>query len=211
MTLNLILPGQACAEGRGDGISLIRELRKRENTRDLPIVVVSVKADDGRNELNGGAFGILDWLDNPIDEARLIAAVKQAVLQSARSHPENRGAGSKPHILHVEDDPDVLQVVSAILKDDANVSYAANIHDAKQMLKQETYDLVILDLALPDGSGLDLLLLLNRQTTSIPVVMFSAYEVGIEVARNLAAALVKSRTSNQELLDTIKSLIRHND
>ena len=204
MTLDLILPGQ-------DGISLIRELREQEHTRDLPIVVVSIKADDGRNELNGGAFGIIDWLDKPIDEVRLIAAVKQAVLQSARSHPENRDAGSKPRILHVEDDPDVLQVVSAILKDDATVSYAANLHDAKQLLKQETYDLVILDLALPDGSGLDLLPLLNRQTTSIPVVIFSAYEVGIEVARNVAATLVKSRTSNQELLDTIKSLIRHSD
>ena len=211
MTLDLILLGQACAEGRSDGISLIRELREQEHTRDLPIVVVSIKADDGRNELNGGAFGIIDWLDKPIDEARLIAAVQQAVLQSVRSHPGNRGAGSKPRILHIEDDTDVLQIVSAMLKDDATVSYAANLHDAKQMLKQETYDLVILDLALPDGSGVDLLPLLNRQTTSIPVVIFSAYEVGIEFARNVAAALVKSRTSNQELLDTIKSLIRHSD
>ena len=211
MTLDLILPGQACAEGRGDGISLIRELRKREHTRDLPIIVVSVKADDRRNELNGGAFGIIDWLDKPIDEARLIAAVQQAVLQSVRSHPGNRGSGSKPRILHVEDAPDLLQVVSAILKDDADVSSATNLHDAKQMLNQETYDLVILDLALPDGSGLDLLPLLNRQITSIPVVIFSAYEVDIEVARNVAATLVKSRTSNQELLDTIKLLIRHSD
>src|SRR5436305_2497788 len=50
MTLDLMLPDQ-------DGISLIRELRADAETSRLPIVVVSVRAGDGRTELNGGALG----------------------------------------------------------------------------------------------------------------------------------------------------------
>ncbi len=48
MTLDLILPGQ-------NGVSLIRELRSEARARDLPIVVVSAKANEGREELNGSS------------------------------------------------------------------------------------------------------------------------------------------------------------
>jgi hypothetical protein len=45
----------------------------------------------------------------------------------------------------------------------------------------------------------------------VPVVVFSAQEVGIETAQDVAAVLVKSRTSNQKLLETIKSLTKHSN
>ncbi len=61
MTLDLILPGQ-------DGISMVRELRATEAYRALPIIVVSVKAQAGKLDLNGGAVDIVDWLDKPIDQ-----------------------------------------------------------------------------------------------------------------------------------------------
>jgi DNA-binding response OmpR family regulator len=80
MTLDLRLPDQ-------DGISLIRELRSQERTRALPIVVVSVKASEGKKELNGEAFLVMDWIDKPIDHSRLIRAVREAVALSP-------GAGS---------------------------------------------------------------------------------------------------------------------
>src|SRR4051794_21178768 len=91
MTVDLTLPGQ-------DGISLIRELRAEPATSRLPIVVVSVRAREGRTELDGGALGVVDWLAKPIDEGLLLAAVRRAV----------RGApAGKARILHVEDDPDL--------------------------------------------------------------------------------------------------------
>ncbi|MBD2743877.1 PAS domain S-box protein [Coleofasciculus sp. FACHB-1120] len=192
MTVDLALPGQ-------DGISLIRELREDENTQSLPIVVVSAKAQQGREQLSGGGLPVIDWLDKPIDQARLMAAVRQAVRQNS---------DSKPHILYVEDDPDLTQVVSTILQNIAEMDSAKNLHEARHKLSSKTFDLVILDLSLPDGSGLELLADLNNQTfSSIPAVIFSANTVGMEAAHHVAAALVKSRTSNQQLLETIKSLI----
>ena len=61
-----------------------------------------------------------------------------------------------------------------------------------------------MDLALPDGSGLDLLTLLGNLTPPTPVLIFSAHEVDGEVAGRAASVLVKSQTSNRELLETIR-------
>jgi PAS domain S-box-containing protein len=72
LTLDLRLPDQ-------DGVELIHELGAREATRRLPIIVVSVRAEEGRAELNGGALEVVDWLVKPIDEERLRRAMERAV------------------------------------------------------------------------------------------------------------------------------------
>ncbi|MBI4789941.1 MAG: PAS domain S-box protein [Chloroflexi bacterium] len=192
MTLDLQLPDQ-------DGISLTRELREQERTRNLPIVVVSVTAENGKAELNGDAFRMVDWIEKPIDQRRLIAAVSEAV---------TRYNDHKPRFLHVEDDPDVLEVVSTILDQVAEVERVPNLRAAQQRLAEQNFDLIILDLNLPDGSGLELLPML-RDHAATPVVIFSAEEVGRDIAQQVAAALVKSRTSNEKLLETIKAFVKN--
>ena len=191
MTLDLVLPDQ-------DGIALIRELRRDEATCRLPIVVVSVRADEGRTELNGGAVGVVDWLVKPIDEDRLIAAMDRAVRA-----PLGRGA----RILHVEDDPDLQRVVAAIVEGDALVEQATDLAAARERLTRERFDLVILDLALPDGSGLELLSLLGHRDPPTPVLIFSAHEVDPAVAGRVASVLIKSQTSNHELMEQIRAAL----
>jgi DNA-binding response OmpR family regulator/anti-sigma regulatory factor (Ser/Thr protein kinase) len=191
MTVDLTLPDQ-------DGISLIRALRAEADTRRLPIVVVSVRAREGRMELNGGALGVVDWLAKPIDELQLLAAVRRAV----------RGTlAGKARILHVEDDPDLQRVVAAIIAGETEVEAASTLAEARYCLAEEHFDLVILDLALPDGSGLDLLTLLGNLAPPTPVLIFSAHEVDAEVAGRAASVLIKSQTSNRELLETIRSVL----
>ncbi|MBD2018885.1 response regulator, partial [Leptolyngbya sp. FACHB-36] len=192
MTLDLALPGQ-------DGISLLRELRLQNSTRSLPIVVVSAKAQQGREEIGDAEFAVIDWLDKPIDQSRLVTVCKQAVVQSQNPQPK---------ILHIEDNSDLVQVIALLLKHDAEICHAASLQQAQQKLDTETFDLILLDLSLPDGSGLELLPIINAQTgLPTPVVLFSAQEVSAETARDATTVLVKSRTSNQELLHTIKSLV----
>ena len=197
ITVDLALPGQ-------DGISLIRELRDRADTCDLPIVVVSAKADQGQDELSGGGFAVVDWLNKPIDQNRLMAAVRRAVAKRI---------GGRPRILHVEDDPDVRQVVATVLQNIVEITAIPTLETAMQQLNQMQFDLILLDLTLPDGSGLELLPHLNNHCAGIPpaVVVFSAREVEKSVVNQVAAALVKSRTSNQELVATIRSLIGNNE
>ena len=192
MTLDLMLPGM-------DGITFMRELREEPATRDLSIVVVSAKASDEKRLVNGDAIGVVDWIQKPIDEGRL--------LQALRRIPENVN-GSKPRILHVEDDLDILRVVSTLIGDSATVIPATTLREGKRLLKKGSFDLVILDLNLPDGSGEDLMPLLHKGERQTPVIVFSAKEMSREIAQNIEAVLVKSQSSNEDLLAAVKSAIR---
>ncbi|MES9936135.1 MAG: CHASE domain-containing protein [Sedimenticola sp.] len=190
MTLDLMLPGL-------DGISLLGELRESEQFRDLPVVVVSAKPRKESDTL--GAMQVSDWLTKPIEEQRL----KQAVIRAIRS----RGDGSAAEVLHVEDDPDIATVVSAMLKADARIELAKDLAEANSLLDGKHFDLVILDIGLPDGSGLDLLPRLSQFTPPVPVVIFSAQEVDTDTAGQVAGVLVKSRSDSGQLVKMVKELI----
>ena len=111
-------------------------------------------------------------------------------------------------MLYVEDDPDLVEVVRALLGDEVDLVSAGTLGDANANVRNETFDLVIIDILLPDGSGLDLLHTLRTNGhQSTPVVIFSGQDVDRETAERVEAALVKSRTSNDELLETVRALI----
>ena len=158
LTLDVLLPDQ-------NGLDLLRELRGNDATRDLPVIIVSAVADTAREELNGSALEVLDWINKPIDQARLAAAVAMAL----------RSRGDKPSVLHVEDDADVAQIVRTLLRDVADVTHVTTLRDGLAAIREREFSLLLLDVELPDGSGLDLL----EHIGSTPVVIFAADEVQI--------------------------------
>ncbi len=173
MALDIMLPGK-------DGLTLIRELRRVVKTRNQPIVVVSAVASHGKRELNGGAIGIVDWLDKPIDQQRLVAAVDSIVQHRDRS----------TRILHVEDDAEVRAVVAGILSGIAVVRGVASLAEASSEVTTNNYDLIILDLGLPDGDGVGLLSLLKAQGVTTPDVVFSAQNIDQDINTGVAESLL---------------------
>ncbi|MBT3358295.1 MAG: PAS domain S-box protein [Rhodospirillales bacterium] len=192
MTLDLGLPDQ-------DGISLIQELRKNPGTHNLPVIVVSATASDGKQELNGDAIGVIDWIEKPIDQKVLVTRLSNAL----------RHLGdTKPRILHVEDDENVLRIVSVLVDEMGTVTAAKTLREARALMEANPFDLVILDLMLPDGKGETLLPFLNRpDRPSTPVIVFSAKDISRDTAKSIEVALIKTQTSNDELLNIIRSTI----
>ena len=189
MTLDILLPDE-------DGIELLSSIRQNEDLRDLPVIVVSVKADETRRQLNGGAVGILDWINKPIDEARLKHVVRHAA-----------GPKTLPRILHVEDEQDIHLLVSKMLQHDCDLVWTSTVSASREILRQEKFDMVLLDISLPDGSGLDLLETIEENVKPPRVVIFSAQNVEPEIAEKVNSVLIKSHTSNEKLLSTITSTI----
>jgi len=190
ITLDIALPDKS-------GRSFLEDLRRETSTHDIPVVVVSVQADEAKQELNGGAIGVVDWLSKPIDPQRLIAAVEQAA-----------GSINLPRVLHVEDEPDVHKVVSTLLRNYCSLTWTATFAASKKMLETEEFDLVLLDIGLPDGSGLDLLETIENYVKPPRVVIFSSYDVTQEYANKVSAVLVKSKTNNSKLAEIISSVIK---
>ena len=185
MTVDLMLPDQ-------DGLSLIRELRSAPGMAHLPVIVVSATAEEGKLKLHGENLEVIDWIGKPIDENRLLANLRQV-----------QGA-ARLRVLHVEDDPDLRRVVATIARDIADFEPAESVRDATAKLARERFDMVLLDLGLPDGSGWELLQLINRMTPRPRVVIFSAHDAGADRGQNADPFLVKSQTSEQQLMDTIR-------
>jgi len=189
ITLDIVLPGQ-------DGVSFIKQLRQNTLFRDIPIIVISVQADVAKKELNGGAIGLIDWLNKPFSHSELKHRLEQTIKNFV-----------KPQILYVEDDPDTQHIVRQILIDQADLTIAATIAKAKQLLASHSYDLVLLDASLPDGNGIDLLVDIEASPGKPPAVIFSANPVSTQDAERVSAVLVKSQTNNTELLETLNRII----
>lgn len=190
MTLDLGLPDE-------DGMALLKWLREQENLRNLQVVVISAQSMDDRNTMQGRAFGVVDWICKPIDNDRLKLAMNKIV----GTH------NSLPRVLHIEDDPDLRKIVYAMLSEQYNVLQADSLQAAKQCLQNERFALILLDLELPDGNGAELLASLPSPNCATPVVIFSAQEPSYEIANSVKAALVKSHTSNEQLLATLRTII----
>lgn len=193
MTLDLMLPDQS-------GVSLIRRIRSQAATEILPIIIVSAYTEYGKLTLNGD-FNAIAWIDKPIEEEQLIAALSRFLPTQPIS---------KPKILHVEDDIDLQHVVATIGRDVADSDVANNLAEARSKLARERYNLVVLDIGLPDGNGWELLADLKRLNTKPPVMVLSGSEMTAEQQDHVQAALLKTRIPNQDLLDTLKRLLPGN-
>lgn len=187
MTLDLTLPD--C-----NGIELIQDLRKTESLRALPVIVITAEPHTTHNHLKEEAVVIVDWLTKPIDTQRLRSALRVV----ARSD-------NKARILHIEDDAGITGVIAAALGGEAETVPAHSLAEARQKLSIAHYDLAVLDVGLPDGSGLDLLPELNE--AKIPVIILSVHETDKSVQEYVRASLVKSVVSETKIVETIKSII----
>jgi DNA-binding response OmpR family regulator len=90
----------------------------------------------------------------------------------------------------------------------AQVVSARSLREARKRLSEGRYELVLLDIELPDGSGLELLSPgAELGNSSPPVLVFSAQDLPPEVSRRVAGALVKTRGSFAELAETVRSFL----
>ena len=192
MTLDLIFT-------MGSGLKFITEIRENTKTADLPIIVVSIVAMDGKAIMNGNAVQKVEWLEKPIDEQKLRKTLHRAIVDTQ----------PKPNVLHIEDNQDYSRVLATTLEENVRVINAPTLQAAKEWLAKEDFVLIVLDIELPDGSGLSLLDELNSLNDKhIPVVILSAKEVGVENNQNVVSSLLKLQISDMKVADTIMSFIQ---
>lgn len=78
-------------------------------------------------------------------------------------------------LLAIEDEPELGRLLVANLRQfGLAVDWARNLADGRALLETCCYDLILLDLRLPDGRGLDLLQKLRAERCETPVIVLSA-------------------------------------
>ena len=79
--------------------------------------------------------------------------------------------------LIVDDENDIALIVSRILtKRGLTVKYLDRITKARKEISCHTYDLFLLDLNLPDGTGFDLIPLIRENNEKARIFIISAYD-----------------------------------
>jgi two-component system response regulator PilR (NtrC family) len=85
-------------------------------------------------------------------------------------------AASKPTVLIVDDEPDLIELVSLTLsRMNLAADSAADLAGARAKLGQRRFDLCLTDMRLPDGDGLDLVAWIQERHADVPVAVISAH------------------------------------
>lgn len=180
------------------GLDIIRTLRKDPCTVDLPIVVISATVEQGHLAINGDASNI-EWLAKPIDQHRLIELVQRQLLVNCEH---------RPRVLHVEDDTDLHEVVAAMAGESFMFEAAPTLEIARMHLKRQVFDVVLLDIGLPDGSGWGLVPDIRACQPEAKVVILSGADMSHQQHEQVEAVLLKSRLTTETLIDGINARIR---
>ena len=120
-------------------------------------------------------------------------------------------SSSRKRVLLVEDEPgfrDVLQI--GLEPAGFDTEPAGGLAEAIGLLSAQTFDAVVSDLRLKDGSGIDLLAWIKERGLETPVVIMTAFATTETTVRalNLGAVdfLTKTKNDIQELTKVLKSL-----
>jgi len=125
-----------------DGWQILRELKRSEHTRDIPVIVLSIVDDRKR----GYRLGAADYLIKPFDRDTILDALARVISPSI--------VPRRTRLLVVDDDPDVLEHVRRLLRGEPyEIETVPDAQQARRAIAERRPDIVLLDALLPDMDG----------------------------------------------------------
>jgi len=115
-------------------------------------------------------------------------------------------------VLIVDDHPIVRRGLRDILKEepDLDVSETADARQALELIKRNSYDLVVLDLDLPGMNGLELLLEIKRHRPQLHVLVLSVYpedQFAVRVLKAGASGFISKEAAPDELVKAVRKIL----
>ncbi len=140
ITLDILLP-------KLDGWDFLARIKENPETREIPIIIVSIVDQRGK----GFALGAADYLIKPVRREELIAAVQ-------RFSTPTKLRGETVKVLAIDDDPMALELIGGILEPEGyRILRATGGEKGVALAKAELPGLIILDLLMPEVDGFTVL------------------------------------------------------
>ncbi|MCF8231959.1 MAG: response regulator [Bacteroidales bacterium] len=201
-----------------DGWEVMKRLKSNVRTRHIPVYFI-LATENGMHAMEMGAIG---YIDRPVSPDTLDEAFKKF---------EDILYRKQKKVLVVEDESVVRKSVEGVLgKEDVQIKAVGKGQEAFEILLDEIFDLVILDLGLEDMSGFDLLEMIEKEERikHVPIIIYTSQNLDEEEqkamkkyaesviikgadspARLLAEATLFLHKSEKELSDDKKEIL-HN-
>ncbi|MCP4152575.1 MAG: response regulator, partial [bacterium] len=180
---------------RIDGWGVMARLKENPKTRHIPVHFISA-ADKTIEALKMGA---IDFLTKPVNPEMLEKVYEK--LEKTISKPVKE-------LLIVEDNKQQADAIEKIIgAGDIQISKATSASEALEQLENGDFDCLILDLGLPDKSGVELLdnIRNNPEIKQLPIIVYTGMELSKEqktiIDRYAESTIIKSANSHQRLLD----------
>ena len=117
-----------------------------------------------------------------------------------------------PSILIIEDDITFSMMLTTwLVKKGFSVTNSTSVNESKQKCVSASFDVILSDLRLPDGDGIDLLQWLKEKNPSIPVIMMTSYadiQTAVKAIKLGASDYIAKPLNPEELLSKIKDLVK---
>jgi CheY-like chemotaxis protein len=181
---------------------VLSQLKQDPATRHIPVQIITVE-EERQHGLERGAFA---YLNKPLTTEGLETAfdrIKQFAAPRVR------------RLLVVEDSPaETRSIVELIGHDDVEIVTAATGAEALAQLYAGTFDCVVLDLRLPDMTGMELLAEVQQEERlrDVPIVVFTGKELDDDEAqalRRMAKSIVLKGVQSPERLFDETALFLH--
>ncbi|MCW2064718.1 UNVERIFIED_ORG: signal transduction histidine kinase/DNA-binding response OmpR family regulator [Stenotrophomonas maltophilia] len=179
------------------GLTVLERLKRNPDTRHIPVHVVSgMDRSQVARELGAIGFAI-----KPTTRERLVAAIEQLEQTSQRD---------VRRLLIVEDDNDLRRNLELLLgRDQLQIAAVGTLAAAVEQLSTVTFDCMVMDLSLPDGSGYDLLehMAGNDDVGFPPVIVYTGRALSRAEEQRLRryskSIIIKGARSPERLLDEV--------
>lgn len=117
-----------------------------------------------------------------------------------------------PSILIVEDDITFSLMLKTWLgKKGFEVKTLSSVSEAKRQIENAAYDLILSDLRLPDGDGIDLLKWIKEKQSSLPLIMMTSYaeiQTAVQAIKLGATDYIAKPLNPEELLGKIREVVK---
>ncbi len=186
-----------------EGWSILDQLKRDPSTRHIPVLVIS--KPDKRKTTDYGAYA---YLDKPVDRDSLKKAFDR--LNTFISRPV------KELLLVEEDDAQRAGIIELVANEDVAITSVPNGVEALKILKDRSYDCMVLDLSVSDIAPNELLKKIKKQPThrSLPVVLYTSKDLTSQESQDLkkyAASIITKDANSAEKLFDETALFLHRD
>lgn len=184
---------------KGAGWEILERLKRRDDTSDIPVIVISLSEDVERAR----KLGVLHFIRRPFMPDDLITAVRAAEHESRVDR-----------ILIIDDQPESVRLLHQMLDEQGEyrVFSATNGMDGISMVARRRPSLVIVDLRMPEMDGFQVIQELrgNPETTNIPIIVVTGDTLNEEELSRLQHLKVLYKFEMEtEQYRTVLEEIRH--
>src|ERR1700740_2310506 len=125
--------------------------------------------------------------------------------------PDIPGEKARGRVLVIDDAPDIRESLEALLSgENYDVDLSSNAAEGQKSLEHSSYDLVVLDLMMPDKSGMQVLEEIRARDHETPIFLITAYgsiQVAVDALKHGANDYFSKPWDNEKLLIEIERMI----